>query len=70
VEITVGDQADCTGKPIKQVPLPAGSRVISVVRHGKAEVPDDTMQLEPGDSVLAILERGQEDELRRVLVRE
>jgi hypothetical protein len=28
------------------------------------------MQLEPGDSVLAILEPGKEDELRKVLVRQ
>ena len=40
------------------------------MRDGKAEVPDDTMQLEAGDSVLAILEPGKEDELRRVLVRD
>jgi trk system potassium uptake protein TrkA len=70
VEITVGEKAECTGRPIKQVRLPEGSRLISVVRNGKAEVPDDSMELEPGDSVLAILERGQEDELRKVLVRE
>src|SRR4051794_922276 len=70
VEVTVGDRAACTGKPIKAVRLPAGSRLISVVRDGKAEVPDDAMELEAGDSVLAILEPGKEDELRRVLVRE
>ena len=50
--------------------LPAGSRVISIVRDGKAEAPDDAMQLEPGDSVLAILEPGKEEELRKVLARE
>ncbi len=54
----------------QQVALPEGSRLISVVRDGKAEVPDDTMQLEEGDSVLAILQPGKEDELRKVLVRE
>jgi trk system potassium uptake protein TrkA len=70
VEVTVGDKAACTGKPIRAVRLPAGSRLISVVRDGKAEVPDDAMELEAGDSVLAILEPGKEDELRRVLVRE
>jgi trk system potassium uptake protein TrkA len=70
VEIIVGEKAACTGKPIKHVRFPAGSRVISVVRRGKAEIPDESMELEPGDSVLAILEPGQEDELRRVLVRE
>src|SRR3982751_1490811 len=70
VELTVGAKAACAGKRIKQVALPEGSRVISVVRDGKAEIPDEQTQLEPGDSVLAILETGKEDELRRVLVRE
>jgi len=70
VEVTVGAKAACAGKKIKQVPLPEGSRVISVVRDGKAEIPDEQTQLEAGDSVLAILEPGKEDELRRILVRE
>jgi trk system potassium uptake protein TrkA len=70
VEITVGDDAACVGKAIRQVALPIGARVISVVRDGKAEIPEESMELEPGDSVLAILEPGKEDELRRVLVKE
>jgi trk system potassium uptake protein TrkA len=70
VEVTVGDKAACAGKKIRQVQLPEGSRLISVVRDGKAEIPDESTQLEPGDSVLAILEPGKEDELRRVLVKE
>src|SRR5512146_3205131 len=32
VEITVGDKAACAGKTIKQVALPEGSRLISIVR--------------------------------------
>jgi trk system potassium uptake protein TrkA len=70
VEVTVGEKASCTGKMIKHVVLPEGSRLISIVRDGKAEIPDESMQLEPGDSVLAILEPGKEDELRRLLVKE
>jgi len=70
VEVTVGPKAACAGKRVKQVALPEGSRLISVVRDGKAEIPDEQTQLEPGDSVLAILEPGKEDELRRVLVKE
>jgi trk system potassium uptake protein TrkA len=70
VEITVGEKDICAGKKIGQVELPAGSRLISVVRHGKAEVPDESLRLESGDSLLAILEPGKEDELRRVLVRD
>src|SRR5919202_2280370 len=66
VEVTVGERAACAGKRVKQVQLPEGSRLISVVRDGKAEIPDESTLLEPGDSVLAILEPGKEDELRRV----
>src|SRR6476620_3800164 len=70
VEITIGEKDVCAGKAIGQVALPEGSRLISVVRDGKAEVPDESLRLESGDSLLAILEPGKEDELRRVLVRE
>jgi len=70
VEVTVGDKASCAGKMIKHVILPEGSRLISIVRNGKAEIPEESTQLEPGDSVLAILEPGKEDELRRILVKD
>jgi Trk K+ transport system NAD-binding subunit len=33
-------------------------------------MPHESMRLESGDSLLAILEPGKEDELRRVLVRD
>ncbi len=69
VEITVEAGAACAGKTIREVELPEGSRVISIVRNGKAEAPDGSMQLAPGDAVLAILEPGKEDELHRVLIR-
>jgi Trk K+ transport system NAD-binding subunit len=48
--------------------LPEGARLISVVRDGKAEIPDEETQLEIGDQLLAILEPGKEDELRRALL--
>src|ERR671939_686609 len=44
VEVTVGERAACAGKRVKQVQLPEGSRLISVVRDGKAEIPDETTQ--------------------------
>jgi len=69
VEITVDQNAACAGKTIRDLRLPDGSRVISIVRKGKAEAPDGSTQLEVGDSVLAILEPGKEDELRRVLAK-
>jgi trk system potassium uptake protein TrkA len=70
VEVTVDKGANCHGKRVRALRLPEGARLISVVRDGKAAVPDDETQLEIGDQVLAILEPGKEDELRKALLRE
>ena len=53
-----------------KIVLPAGSQLISVVRNGQAKIADGDTTLEPGDQVLAILEPGKTDELRRVLLKE
>jgi trk system potassium uptake protein TrkA len=68
VEVTVVKDSNCEGKRVRALRLPDGARLISVVRDGKAAVPDEETQLEEGDQVLAILEPGKEDELRRVLL--
>jgi len=68
VEVSIDKHANCKGKRVRALKLPEGARLISVVRDGKAEIPDDETQLEAGDQVLAILEPGKEDELRRVLL--
>ena len=49
--------------------LPEGSLLISVMRNGHSEIAVGSTVLEAGDQVLAILETGKEDELRRVLLR-
>ena len=69
VEVTVGKGSACEGKTISAVRLPEGARVISLVRNGRAEIADPDTELEAGDQVLAILEPGKEDELRRVLLK-
>ena len=70
VEVTVDKGANCQGKRVRALRLPDGARLISVVRDGKAEIPDEETQLEAGDQVLAILAPGKEDELRRALLRD
>ena len=54
---------------VESLSLPEGSRLISVMRDGAAEIAVGSTQLLPGDQVLAILQPGKEDELRRVLLR-
>ena len=69
VEVLVEAGSPCAGKKIDRLGLPQGARVISVVRDGLATIADDQTEIRPGDQVLAILEPGKEDELRRALIK-
>ena len=48
--------------------LPDGSRLVSVMRNGVAEIAVGETVIRPGDQVVAILKPGAEDKLRRALV--
>jgi len=68
VEVQIGKDAPSIGKRVERLSLPEGSRLISVMRGGQAEIAVGATELREGDQVLAILEPGKEDELRRVLL--
>jgi len=68
VEVQIDRDSPSAGKRVEGLALPEGSRLISVMRNGKAEIAVGATTLEAGDQVLAILEPGKEDELRRVLL--
>src|SRR3989449_11047586 len=70
VEVMIGGDSPSVGKRVEALALPEGSRLISVMRDGQAEIAAGATVLEAGDQVLAILEPGKEDELRRVLLRQ
>jgi trk/ktr system potassium uptake protein len=69
VEVQIDRDSPSAGKHIEALELPDGARLISVMRSGRAEIAVGSTQLLAGDQVLAILEPGKEDELRRVLLR-
>ncbi|HKT44847.1 MAG TPA: TrkA family potassium uptake protein [Gaiellaceae bacterium] len=69
VEVAIDRDSPSAGKRVESLELPDGARLISVMRSGRAEIAVGSTQLEAGDQVLAILEPGKEDELRRVLLR-
>jgi len=69
VEVQIDRDSPSAGKRVESLELPDGARLISVMRSGRAEIAVGSTQLEAGDQVLAILEPGKEDELRRVLLR-
>jgi trk system potassium uptake protein TrkA len=68
VEVQITKESPVAGKRVEALRLPEGARLISVMRNGQAEIAVGSTTLEAGDQVLAILEPGKEDELRRVLL--
>jgi trk system potassium uptake protein TrkA len=69
VEVQIDRDDPSAGQRVDTLALPEGSRLISVMRDGKAEIAVGSTELQPGDQVLAILQPGKEDELRRVLLK-
>ena len=68
VEVEIADGAPAVGKRVEQLQLPPSTRLVSVMRDGRAEIAVGSTELRRGDQVLAILEPGAEDELRGVLL--
>jgi trk system potassium uptake protein len=69
VEVQIDKASPSAGKRVNELKMPEGSRLISVMRNGRAEIAVGSTELRPGDQVLAILEPGKEQELRRVLLK-
>ena len=69
VEVQIDKGSPCAGRKVEKLRLPEGSRLISVMRNGHAEIAVGSTELRPGDQVLAILQPGKEDELRKILLK-
>ncbi len=68
VEVQVDADSPAAGKRVAGLALPEGSRLVSVMRNGVAEIAVGETVIRPGDQVVAILKPGAEDKLRRALV--
>jgi trk system potassium uptake protein len=69
VEVQISEDSPVAGKRVEKLELPEGSRLISVMRNGHSEIAVGSTELRAGDQVLAILQPGKEDELRKVLLK-
>lgn len=63
IEIEVGPDAPAAGAAVKDVQLPEGSLIISVLRHGEGFVPKADTVIESGDEVLLVLDPGLEERI-------
>ena len=68
VEVEIKQGSSAEGKRVEDLRLPESTRLISVMREGRAEIAVGSTELHAGDQVLAILEPGRETELKRVLL--
>jgi trk system potassium uptake protein TrkA len=69
VEVLLDADSPCVGKLVERLELPTGSRLITVMREGEAQMADGDTELRAGDQILAVLEPGKEEELRRALLK-
>jgi trk system potassium uptake protein len=69
VEVQLDADSPCIGKEVGRITMPAGARLITVMREGKAQMGNGETQLQAGDQVLAVLEPGKEEELRKVFLK-
>jgi trk/ktr system potassium uptake protein len=69
VEVQISDDSPVAGQRVDTLRLPDGARLISVMRGSESEIAVGSTELRPGDQVLAILQPGKEDELRKVLLK-
>ena len=69
VELQIDRDSPVAGKRVGGLRMPEGSRLISVMRNGRSELAEESTVLRPGDQVLAVLEPGKEDELRKLLLK-
>lgn len=67
VQAEVGKDSGVLGRPVRDLSLSRTCRIVSVIRNGEPEVPDGGTSLKAGDTVVALLPRGDEEAFRRLL---
>ena len=68
VEVQIDSSSPAAGTRVGGLSLPAGSRLISVFRHGRTELVEHGTVMRPGDQVLAVVTNDSAPELRKVLL--
>jgi trk/ktr system potassium uptake protein len=68
VEMQVPAGSPAAGKRVAALPLPEGTRLVSVMRGGVAELAVGETVIRPGDQVVAVLKPGLEESLSRALL--
>lgn len=68
VELTLPEDAPCSGEPVRSLNLPKDTALVGIVRGRRVITPTDDESLEPGDELLFIALPEAEDDLRRAVL--
>jgi trk system potassium uptake protein TrkA len=68
VDAKVGEDSPCAHSKIADIELPPNCIIAAISRGPELIIPTPTTELMPGDDVIAIAHRDQEDALRALLV--
>jgi trk system potassium uptake protein TrkA len=68
IEATISDRSPISGRTIDDVHFPVECVIAAISRGPDLIVPKGSTIIEPGDEIIAVTRREQEDELRRLLV--
>jgi trk system potassium uptake protein TrkA len=63
IELEVGEGSEAAGRTIREIDMPEGSLIISVLRDGGGFVPKADSVVEAGDQVMLILDPGLEHQI-------
>ena len=63
IEVEVPDGSPVVGRKIRDIELPDGALIISILREGKGFVPKADPVIQDGDEVLRVLDPGLEDRI-------
>ncbi|NPV59903.1 MAG: TrkA family potassium uptake protein [Actinobacteria bacterium] len=62
------DSCASCGVALRDLGLPRGCVLVSIIREGEAIIPRGSSVLQPGDTIIAVTEPGKERELKRIFV--
>ncbi len=68
IEATIGENSPVAHQPVGEIDLPVSCVIAAIARQADLIVPDPTTEILPGDEIIAVTHRTEEDELRRLLV--
>jgi trk system potassium uptake protein len=68
VEVQIEKNSPVAGSRVGGLSLPAGSRLISVFRHGRSELVEPKTVIRPGDQLLAVVSNDEAPVLRKALL--